>query len=256
MTEDIPLDVLAPELFRKEFLQSGRRLDQRKVDERRPITFTQNCLDDCMASSLVGIGKTIVVTKIEATPQPLAPSIAISVSRSAVSSVAGPVKLDKALTATIKLLTSRILSLDQLEIKRPDPNNLFQSAVKLWAWNLDIKMTIVSDDGGLEVAAILSFQEALKGLVLPCFELDEEAKLVEIEEKKKLELLLVSGMRFGMLDGKLIYDPVYGEEKVCDGCCTIVVSQEETPKLMKMNTAGAFKLSQDIVAQMIAACCD
>jgi len=248
------LSVLAPELFEREYLESGRRLDHRGLEERRPITFTRNGLDGCDASSLVGIGRTIVVTRVAATPRPIAPAISIAVSRAAVSSARGAVRLDKALSATIRVLTSRIISLDQLEIVRPDPLNVFQSAIKLWAWQLDVRMAVVSDDGGIEVAALLGFQGALEALALPRFDLDDEAQLVPNGETAPLALRAVAGTRFATAAGALVYDPTRDEEGIVDGCRTVVGDCSETPKLMKIDTTGMFALTPYVVARIVAAC--
>ena len=253
---NVPSEVLEPELYHREYLKKGSRLDGRGPKDRRQIAATHGGLDGCTASALVTMGKTIVATKITCVPQPIAPSISIHVSRAAVSDVAGAVYLDKVLTQTIELLTSRILPLGQLEIVRPAPGNVFQSAVKLWAWGVNVKTCVLSDDGGLDVAAILSFQEALRDLTLPCFDLDEEARLVENGQTKKLEILCVSALRFAVLkeEGKLFYDPTRDEEGVCDGCCTVVMSREAKPKLMKLTTTGTFVLNPDIIAEVVAAC--
>jgi hypothetical protein len=202
---------------------------------------------------LVALGRTIVVAKITATPQPLAPSITISVSRAAVSSIKGKTQLDKTLTAMLQLLASKVLPLDQLEIARPDPLNHFQSAVKLWAWNLAFQICIISDDGGLEIAAVLSVQEALLALELPGFDLDDEAELAANGERRGVEVRVVTGLRFALCGGRLLYDPTCDEEKIVDGCCTVVMSNEDEPKLMKLTTSGCFRLDRDVLARMIAA---
>ena len=253
--DDVPSEVLAPELFHREYLKEGRRLDGRQREDRRQVAATHGGIDGCTASALVAMGKTIVATKITCVPQPIAPSISIHVSRAAVSDVSGAVYLDKTLTQTIELLTSRILPLGQLEIVRPAPGNVFQSAVKLWAWGVNVTTCVLSDDGGLDVAAILSFQEALRDLTLPCFDLDEEAKLVENGQTRKLEILCVSALRCAVLEGQLFYDPTCDEERVCDGCCTVVMSREAEPKLMKLTTTGTFILNPDVIAKVAAACC-
>jgi exosome complex RNA-binding protein Rrp42 (RNase PH superfamily) len=229
-------------------------LDGRSIESRRPVTCTPNSLRNCPGSALLAIGRTIVVTRLSATPQPIAPSVSVCVSRSCVSSIKGAVATDKALTAMIRLLTTKVLPLDQLEIARPDPHNPFQTAVKLWAWHLGIQITVISDDGGLEVAAILSVQEALQSFLLPGFDLDEEGKLFENGQMRTLNVRVVSGLRFAACDGKLVYDPTYDEEKVADGCCTMVMSVQEPRQLMKLTTSGKFDLNEAVIAKMAAAC--
>jgi exosome complex RNA-binding protein Rrp42 (RNase PH superfamily) len=251
---EVPLDVLAPELFHREYLESGRRLDGRNPHQRRPISFTRGCIADSHGSALVALGRTIVITKVSATPQPIAPSITVSVSRAAVSSIKGSTKLDKTLTAMVRLLASKVLPLDQLEIVRPDPHNIFQTAVKLWAWHLGLQIAVISDDGALEVAAILSVQEALLSLTLPCFDLDEEAKLIANGDARSVEVRIVTGLRFAICGDVLVCDPTHDEEKLADGCCTVVMTRGGEPKLMKLSTSGQFPLNGDIMAKMTAAC--
>jgi hypothetical protein len=200
------------------------------------------------------MGRSIVITKVTPTPQPIAPSVDIAVSRCGVSTVKGTLKVDKALTTMIKFLASKLVPLDQLEIARPDPHNLFQSAVKLWAWKLTIQMTVVSDDGGLDVAACFSLQEALRCLFLPKFNLDEEAKLVPTGEVMAINVVAISGMRFGLFEGNLIWDLNYDEEKVADGCCTMLMTKGDNPKLLKVATSGKFDLTEDVMIAMMGAC--
>jgi exosome complex RNA-binding protein Rrp42 (RNase PH superfamily) len=166
----------------------------------------------------------------------------------------GVVKEDKPLTTMISKLASKLVPLQQLEIARPDPHNPFQSAVKLWGWKLNVEISVISDDGGLEAAACLSLQEALKSLVLPKFDLDEEAKLIPNGETSGIDVTKVNGMRFGLFEGHLVYDPTRDEEKVSDGCCTVIMTRSEEPVLLKMATVGRFELSEETIGMMVGAC--
>jgi exosome complex RNA-binding protein Rrp42 (RNase PH superfamily) len=64
---------------------------------------------------------------------------------------------------------------------------------------------------------------------------------------------VVTGLRFALCAGRLLYDPTCDEEKTADGCCTVVMSNEEEPKLMKLTTSGRFRLDRDVIARMVAA---
>ena len=249
------MQVLAPELFHREYLESGKRLDHRKITDGRSITITHNCLDDFPSSSLVSIGKTIVVTAISIKTQPISPSLTVNVQRAVTSTIKGKSSCDKTLTAMLSAIAPNILSLPDLEIVRPDPHDIYMTAVKVWSFNIDVKQTIISDDGAVEVALILGFEEALSYLDLPIYMLDSECQLVQSDETRRLPLLPICGMRFGLLNDVLFYDPTNDEEKIIDGCCTIVISKEEEPKLLKLTTTGNFCLTEKLISMMVSACC-
>lgn len=249
------MHTLNPKLFHKEYLQSGRRLDGRSCDDIRPISMSCNCIEEFASSSLVSLGKTIVVTAISIKPQPLLSSLTIAVQRAAVSSQKGKTPVDKALTSMMASISSKILSLDDLEIMRPNSDDLFPAAVKVWCWNINVIQTIISDDGAVEIATIIGFEEAMREMKLPLFNLDSEYNLVKTDDFRYLNLKHVFGIRFGILDNKLYYDPTKDEEEVLDGCCTVLMSKDdEGSKLLKLSTTGTFILTEDIIAKMTATC--
>ena len=92
---------LAPELYLQQYLKSGKRIDNRKANEARNLNATIQCLDDSESSSMVSLGQTIVVTKIKAEPQPIAPSFEIIVFHSGVSNEKGKGTEDPALEMTL-----------------------------------------------------------------------------------------------------------------------------------------------------------
>ncbi|KAH0789555.1 exosome complex component RRP45 [Histomonas meleagridis] len=249
------MQVLAPELFHREYLESGKRLDHRQITDGRAVTITHKCLDDFPSSSLVSLGKTIVVTAVSIKPQPISPSLTVNVQRSVVSTVKGKSSCDKTLTAMLLAIAPKILSPADLEIARPDPHDIYMTAVKVWSFNLDIHQTIISDDGAVEVALILGFEEALSCLELPIYTLDSECQLVQTPETRQLPLLPITGMRFGLLNDMLFFDPTNDEEKIIDGCCTIIMSKEDEPKILKLSTTGTFCLTEELIANMVNACC-
>ncbi|OHS96550.1 hypothetical protein TRFO_37292 [Tritrichomonas foetus] len=247
-------EVLGRELFHKEYLQKGKRLDGRLFNAKRTISATRNCIEESDGSSLVSLGKTIVVTKITASPQPIAPSIEINATRAGVSQIKGSTTQDKTLTAMLNVLANRMIPMSELEIARPDPNDIFMSSVKLWGYKLSIDICVISDDGGVEAASVIGFQIALSTLNLETYSLDEEGQIHPLNQSRPLNFLSANAMRFGLLDGKLLYDPTNDEEKLVDGCCTIIMSAEESPKLMKVSTTRTFLLNEDLIASMTSAC--
>ena len=249
------IEALNKELFHKEFLEKGERRDGRAFSDRRKISGTENCIDGSYTSSLISLGNTIVITKVDLTPQPLSPTIIVNATRAGVSQIKGHTTQDKTLTARLSVLINRIIPLPELEIARPDPNNIFMSSIKLWSFRMSVDICIISDDGGIESAAIMGFQKALYSLQLQNYSLDEEGQIHPIEdEKRQLNFLPITSMQFGTLNDELIFDPTSEEEKIIDGCCTIVMSDEKSPRIMSINTTRTFTLNEDRIAQMTAAC--
>lgn len=246
---------LNPKLFQKEYLIAGHRLDGRGAEDIRPVSVSRGCIDGYPSSSLVSIGRTIVATAVAAKPQPLLSSFSAAVRRAAVSDCSGKPQADQYLTAMITGLSPKLLSLDELEIMRPSKDDVFATSVNVWCWNIDVQQTIISDDGAVEIAVIIGFEEAMRALKLPLFNLDSEYNLVETGNFRELNMKHVFGIRFGILDDRLYYDPTNEEEKILDGCCTVLISKEdEGIKLLKLSTTGTFSITEDTVAKMVATC--
>ena len=120
---------------------------------------------------------------------------------------------------------------------------------------MSVDICVISDDGGIEAASILGFQNALLSLKLQKYTLDEEGQIHPIEgDTRQLNFLPINAMQFGILNGALIFDPTSDEEKIIDGCCTIVMSGDSNPKIMSINTTRTFMLNGDLIAQMASAC--
>ena len=251
--------------FHKEILfQTSRRKDGRSVEDKREIHITKRCFTDGQSSSMIAIGHTIVATKIMATPQPISPSFTVQITRSAVSLESGKNQIDQTISAFMTVLVNRFLSMSELEIARPDPHNPFHSNVKVWGWKLDICQSILSDDGGVEVACVLGIQNALAAMDLPNYNLDDEAKLVENGTFHKLSLISLFAANFSIIEEDevegedkdlkefVVVDPTKEEERISEGTCSIVLSNEERPKILAMNTTGKFELTPERVNYMIS----
>ena len=260
------MEVLDPLHFHKEYLlETHTRKDGRQFNQKREIHITEKCFNEGQSSSLIAVGHTIVATKVLATPQPISPSCTVQTTRSAVSNENGKIQIDQTLSALMSVLLKRFLQMSELEIARPDPHNPFHSNVKVWGWKLEILQSILSDDGGVETACILGIQNALKTMELPNYNLDDEAKLVEDGTTRKLHLLSLFATNFSCIiedfdpnedvSQSLLVDPTSDEEKVSEGSCSIVLSNEEKPKVLAMNTTGKFSLSPQRIDYMISIAC-
>lgn len=242
------------EILRDTLINQHKRVDQRGFQNSRPIHITEKCFKDGQSSSLISIGKTIIATKIIATPQPIAPSFSVAINRSAVSLPSGKGALDQTLSAFITVLVNKLLPMSELEIARPDPHNPFHSNIKIWGWNLQFYQTIISDDGGVEVASVLGIQNTLQTLELPNYNLDDEAKLVDAGTSHKISILSLFAKNFAILtddadngseETNILVDPTLDEEKISKGSCTVVYSNEATPKLLVFNTSGKFVITEN-----------
>lgn len=243
------------DFLKDSLLKEHSRNDGRSFNDSRPIRITEKCFKDGQSSSLISLGKTIIATKIVATPQPIAPSFNVVINRSAVSLVSGKGAVDQTLSAFITVLVNKLLPMSELEIARPDPHNPFHSNIKIWGWNLKFYQTIISDDGGVEVASVLGIQNTLQTLELPNYNLDDEAKLVDAGTSHKINILSLYAKNFSILTDDcdpdnddvnkiILVDPTSDEEKVAFGCCTAVYSNEEKPKLLVFNTTGKFAITE------------
>jgi len=248
------MQVLAPDLFLKDYLKGGKRSDGRVIDEKRKCYCTCGCFDKCFGSSMVIIGKTIVATKIEAVPQPIAPSINIEVRNSVVSSPMIQKSVNPTLSSYVQSLAKNFIDLNEFEIVRPDPHNAFHSSVKLWGWRVIVKQNILSEDGSIEIALIQGLQYAISNLVLPIYSLDDEAKLVLHDETRTVSSVPVKACQFALIDGVLYIDPSKDELQIADGMCTIVTTAEERPSILALSSNGAFIMNEETLIRMTQYC--
>ena len=102
----------------------------------------------------------------------------------------------------------------------------------------------ISNDGGITVATFAGVEQALSSLQLPIFELDE-ASLIQTEEFMHVDTLGVSGINFALIENELYVDPTIDEEKIAVGTCTILISHEDPPNIVNIESKGYFPMNEE-----------
>ena len=99
---------------------------------------------------------------------------------------------------------------------------------------------------------------------LPNYNLDDEAKLIENGTSHKLSLISLFAANFSLIEEDeiegeekdlkefVIVDPTIEEEKISEGTCSIVLSNEAKPKILAMNTTRKFEITPERVSYMIS----
>jgi exosome complex RNA-binding protein Rrp42 (RNase PH superfamily) len=243
---------LSPSYFVKQQMLQKKRVDSRNINQSRKSFFNFYHNDNSYGSSLFKRGKTIIAAKVTGKPQPLFPSIEVSVIKSLVSNKKFKNTSDQPLTSFLTDIAPNFIDLSSLIIARPDEDNFLQASVKIWVWKIQIIFSIISDDGSIDVCLFQSLNLTLNEIVLPVFELTEQGKLIEIEDKKQqIVLNPMKAIKVAKFEDILICDPSSAEESISEGTCSIMFSENEGMTLHGVFTNGFFPLNENIFSKIL-----
>lgn len=237
----------------EECLKNNKRYDQRGLKESREKQ-SNFCLDSSDGKSLINIfkmGKTIVSTRISYKHIPSRPNIDINVSFSNVSNRGSSSVSDELLTNFMENMIRKFINYDSLIIVRPALDNTFQSKIPIWSWNIDIKQSIISNDGSLEVALMYSLQYGLRNLKLPKCKLTDTCELEYTDEFNDCNVLDFNALKIGINNGEYICDLSLKEEMKCDGSCLIVLTNDTEKKLVHISTKGEFIMNSEVYKKLL-----
>ncbi len=240
-----------PDIIR-DMIMKGRRIDGRRFDEHREITFEQGVISSAEGSARVKIGKTEVIAGIKmdvGEPFPDTPDEGILVVNSEFVPFASPefepgppdensIELSRVVDRTIR--ESKALDFKKLCIKQGE---------KVWAVFIDID--VIDYDGNLIDAASLAALLALLNTKMPRLEDDKP-----VHEEKGKESLPISGKPLAVtvakIGGEYLIDPNHAEEKAMDARLVIgTVDTKNGLMLCAMQKGGEKGLTYEDVEKMI-----
>ena len=234
--------------YASDFLLSGKRIDERKLDEFRKIEITQGIIDKAEGSAMVKVGKTKIITGVKiglGTPFPDRPDegmLVVNAEFTALSSpdfVSGPPGEDATELARVVdrgIRESECIDLKQLCIT-PGENVL----------SVFVDIHIINHDGNLIDCAFLASLGALLNTKIPKMKDDQ---IIRDEFEKDLPVLHkpieVTVCKIG---DNLVLDPSFQEEVAIDSKLTVCVRDDG--KICALQKQGLKELKMEEIKKMI-----
>jgi len=238
---------MRPEYILK-LLETGERVDGRKLDQFRDIKIETGVIKRAEGSARVKIGKTDVIVGIKTEigePFSDMPDMGILKTGAEFTPIAspefesGPPREDATELARIVdrgVRESECIDLEKLCIKEGEK-----------AWEIFVDVHMINHDGNLIDASALAAVAALKTTKIPKLEKD---KIVREKLEKKLPLSHTPiTVTVGKVFDKFIIDPLKEEEEVLDSKISIAVMEDG--KICAMQKSGEASLSPEDVNEMI-----
>ncbi|MEM0372409.1 MAG: exosome complex protein Rrp42 [archaeon] len=225
-------------------VQSGKRIDGRAFDEQRPITITNNFIENAEGSTLVKIGNTAVLAGIKMDvmePFPDTPEEGVLMTNAELVPMADPTYYAGPPTED-SIEFARVVDRGVRESKMIDVSKLCISpGEKVWAVMID--MHVLDYDGNLFDAGSLAAVNALWNARIPRY---EEDKIVrgEWEDYLPLNDKPISNT-FVKIAGKNLLDPLIDEERVMDARITMAVTEKDALCAAQKSGTG-FYTKQDL----------
>jgi len=229
-------------------LESGERVDGRKMDQFRDIKLETGIIKRAEGSARVKIGKTDVIVGVKmdlGEPFPDIPDMGVLRTGAEFTPIAsedfesGPPGEDATELARVVdrgIRESESIDLEKLCLKEGEK-----------VWTLFVDVHIINHDGNLIDASALAAVAALKTAKIPKIEKD---KIMRDKLEKKLpishEPITVT---VGKLSDKFIMDPTKEEEEVLDSKLSIAI--REDGKVCAMQKSGNLSLTVEDVEKMI-----
>lgn len=222
-----------------ELVSKDRRVDERKLNDIRPITIELNPISTAEGSARVRLGNTDVLVGIKAgigEPYPDSPDRGVLTTNAELVPLASPyfeigppkeeaIELSRVVDRGIR--EGKTISLDKLCIIPGE---------KVWILYIDIH--VLDYDGNLFDAGTLGALAALTNTFLPLSRYEES-------DDRKLEVehypLACTMVKLG---DKLVVDPSADEEKVCSARLTITTDENGDIRAMQKGNGGHFSIEE------------
>ncbi len=224
-------------------IKEGKRVDGRKLDERRKVTVLKNISDNADGSAKVTLGKTEVMAGVKmvlGTPYPDNPDKGtISVGVELLPLASPQFEVGPPRENAIEI--ARVVDRGIREGKAIDFKSLCVREGEL-VWIAFIDFYVTNYDGNAFDAGSIAALAALNETKIPKIEDD---KVVKHEYSGKLKLakqpLLTTVSKIA---GNLVLDPVLIEEKAQDARFSCAVSDDKTMCAFQKGFGGSFKVSE------------
>jgi len=237
----------------KDFINRGKRIDNRRLDEYREIAIEKNAIATAEGSARVKIGNTEVVAGVKfgvGEPFPDTPDEGVLIVSTELVPLASP-EFESGPPGEESIELSRVVDRAIRESKTIDFKKLcITLGEKTWMVFVDID--VLDDDGNLIDASSLAAIAALLTAKLP--QLDEEGKIDY--EKERTEILPINGIplstTFAKIGDKIIVDPNLSEMQALDTRITVgTFDKDGEIYLCSMQKGGPSGLAIDEIETII-----
>jgi len=229
-------------------LESGERLDGRKLDEFRDIKIEVDTIERAEGSARVKIGKTDIIVGIKmdlGEPFPDVPAQGMLRTGAEFSPIASP-EFDPGPPGEDATELARVVDRGIRESECIDLEKLcLKPGEQVWTVFVDIHM--MNHDGNLIDVSALAAVAALMRTKMPELK-DDKVNREKLKEKLPIKHIPIT-VTVGKISDKFLIDPTKEEEQVLDSKLMVAVMEDD--KICAMQKSGDQGLSEEETSRMI-----
>lgn len=236
------------ENYASNLLLSGKRTNDRKLDEFREIEIKQGIIDKAEGSAMAKLGKTKILAGIKiglGTPFPDTPNEGMLIVNAEFTPLASP-DFESGPPGEDATELARVVDRGIRESKCIDLKKLCITPGEM-VFCVFVDIHIINHDGNLIDCAFLASLAALMDTKIPKVKDD---RIVRGEFEKDLPVLYKPiEVTICKVDDKFILDPMFKEEAVIESKLTICVREDE--KICALQKQGSKEFTMDDIKKMI-----
>lgn len=231
-----------------ELLSNGTRIDKRKLDEYRKISYQTGLIEKANGSALLSLGETMVLVGVKVElGQPFedTPDQGVLVVNAELLPLASqtfePGPPDERAIALARYVDRSIRESNTIDLK-----SLVIVPGKI-CYVVYVDVYVLDYGGNLIDASVLATVKALENTKIKKYEVDQDGKLAETEKMENLKLNdFPISVTFGVINNKYFADPNLEEEQTCDTFLTFTYTQAGNICAVMKNEQGLVTPSQVI----------
>ncbi len=236
------------ENYASNLLLSGKRIDNRKLDEFREIEIKQGIIDKAEGSAMVKLGKTKILAGVKiglGTPFPDTPNEGMLIVNAEFTPLASP-DFESGPPGEDATELARVVDRGIRESKCIDLKKLCKTPREM-VLCVFVDIHIINHDGNLIDCAFLASLAALMDTKIPKIKDD---RIVRGKFEKDLPVLYKPiEVTVCKVDDKFVLDPMFKEEAVIESKLTVCVRDDE--KICALQKQGSKELTMDDIKKMI-----
>jgi exosome complex component RRP42 len=231
-----------------ELLSNGVRIDKRKLDEYRKISYQTGIIEKADGSALLSLGETMVLVGVKVElGQPFGdtPDQGVLVVNAELLPLASqtfePGPPDERAIALARYVDRSIRESNMVDLK-----SLVIVPGKV-CYVVYVDVYVLDYGGNLIDASVLAAAKALENTKIRKYKVDENGKLTETENVENLKLNdFPISVTFGIINNKYFVDPNLEEEQTCDTFLTFTYTQTGNICAVMKNEQGLISPAQVI----------
>ncbi|MBO3757932.1 MAG: exosome complex protein Rrp42, partial [Candidatus Brockarchaeota archaeon] len=231
-----------------ELLSNGIRIDKRKLDEYRKISYQVGIIEKADGSALLSLGETMVLVGVKVElGQPFedTPDQGVLVVNAELLPLASqtfePGPPDERAIALARYVDRSIRESNTVDLKSL---TIVQGKI---CYVVYVDVYVLDYGGNLVDASVLAAVKALENTKIKKYELDENGKIMKTEKVESLKLNdFPVSITFGIINNKYFVDPSLEEEQACDTFLTFTYTKSGNICAVMKNEQGLIAPAQVI----------